>query len=306
MLKLLQLIVNRRGSESMQPKRDVLSPPEPVPVFIIVLKNKSRADALSHQLTHLHIPFEIVDAVEGAALDAAALKALYDESRTIRRLGRPMGLAEIGCALSHRSVYRIMVERGIALGLVLEEDAILGPEFHSLWQAASALPAEVDLLILYSESGFVRREPHATLAGVGLHQATIMLSHAVGYFVRQACAKTLMHRTVRIDMVADWPLDHHDMRQYLAVPMPIGHGYVGSTIAADRPNKNLLGKFQVPRWLSALMHLTFLVYLLDPGRYEGPVSYYRREIAARLKRLFSTTEIDVGTLCLRQNMREHS
>jgi glycosyl transferase family 25 len=246
----------------------------------------------------------MVDAVEGIALDQATLEAIYDEHSAIRRVGRPLGPGEIGCALSHRSVYRMIVERGIALALVLEEDAILGPQFKSLWQAASALPADVDLLLLYSEHGFVRRQPSATLAGCGLHQATVMLSHAVGYLVRQTCAEALLRRTERIDMVADWPLDHHEMRQFLAIPMPVSHDYARSTIIADRPNKNLLGRFHAPPWFSALIYLSYIGYLLQPGRYDNLANYYRREVARRLKRLFSTAEIDVGTLRAPQNTNE--
>jgi hypothetical protein len=197
-----------------------------------------------------------------------------------------------------------MAERGIALALVLEEDAIPGPQFAALWQAAHALPAKIDLLLLYSENGFVRRQPSATLAGCGLHEATLMLSNTVGYFVRSAPAQALFQATQRIGMVADWPLDPRQMRQFLAIPMPVGHDLAGSTIVADRPGKNLLGKFQVPRWLSALIHLSYIGYLLEPGRYEGPASYHRREVAVRLKRLFAPAEIDVGSLRAPQAMSE--
>ncbi len=271
-------------------------PIKTVPIFIIALNGGSRSDTLCRQLTQLDIPFEIINAIEGSALDQTALEEIYDERNAIRRVGRPMSPGEIGCALSHRSIYRLMAERGIAIALILEEDAILGPQFKSLWQTASALPADVDILLLYSEAGFVRRHPSATLAECGLHQATLMLSHAVGYILRLACAEAILRRTEHIDMVADWPLDHREMRQFLAIPMPVGHNYVDSTINPDRPNKNLLGQFQAPPWFSALVYLTYAGYLLQPGRYEGLANYYRREVARRLKRLFSPAEINVGTL----------
>lgn len=264
-----------------------------VPVFVIFLQQRPRCGALCAALARLEIPFEMVAATnvrDDAALDLAAV---YDEGRAIRRVGRSMGRGEIGCALSHRGVYRRMLERGIPLALVLEEDAIPGRHFKSFWQASASLPGHIDVLSLYSEEGFIRRRPDGSLAECTLHEATVMLSGTVGYFIRLGCAQQLMQSNTPVSMVADWPLDLRSMRQFLVLPMLVGHSPADSTIAADRPRGNILHRYRGPGWLSGLFHLSYLGYLLQPQRYEGPSSYYRREVARRLRQICSPTQISV-------------
>ena len=81
----------------------------PVPVFIISLQRRPRCGALCATLAQLGIPFEIVAAADVHDHDAIELATVYDERRAIRRVGRAMGRGEIGCALSHRSVYGILL-----------------------------------------------------------------------------------------------------------------------------------------------------------------------------------------------------
>jgi len=269
---------------------------QPVPVFIIALERRPRSGALRATLAQLGIPFEIVAAADVHDYDAVELAAVYDERRAFRRVGRSMGRGEIGCALSHRSVYKILLERGIPLALVLEEDAVPGRQLKSFWQASAALPSHIDVLSLYSEEGFVERRPSGSFAGCALHEATLMLSGTVGYFIRRSCAQEMMHGNTPISMVADWPLDHHAMRQFLVLPMLVGHNPVDSVNAGERPTENVLRRYRTPRWFSALFHLSYLGYLMQPGRYEGPVSYYRREVARRIRELVSPTQINVRRL----------
>jgi GR25 family glycosyltransferase involved in LPS biosynthesis len=270
--------------------------PVPVPVFIISLQRSPRCGALRSALQQLGIPYEIVAAADVRKLTSTEIAALYDERRAIRRVGRPMGRGEIGCALSHRGVYQTMIERRIPLALILEEDAIPGSGFKALWQASNTLPANVDILILYSELGFVRRRAAASVAGCALHRVTAMLSGTVGYYIRQSTASALLQDNTPVSMVADWPLERLSVRQFLAVPMVLGHGETESIIAAERPTNNVLGRYSAPRWVSALVHLSFLGYALRPRCYEGAASYYRREVAPRVRRLISPGEIDVRKL----------
>jgi GR25 family glycosyltransferase involved in LPS biosynthesis len=267
-----------------------------VPVFIISLQSNPRCGALRARLEKWAIPYEMVAATDARELTSREIAALYDERRAIKRVGRPMGRGEIGCALSHRGVYQTMIERRIPLALILEEDAVPGPDFKALWEAISALPPDVDVLSLYSELGFVSRRAAASLAGCALHQATVMLSGTVGYYIRQSCASALLRGNSPVSIVADWPLDHCAMRQFLTVPMVIGHGDTDSTIAADRAVANMLGRYRAPKWISALIYLSFLGYVLRLRCYEGPVNYYRREVAGRIRRLVSPGEVDVRAL----------
>jgi glycosyl transferase family 25 len=155
-----------------------------VPVFVIFLEQHPRCAALCAALEHSGIPFEMILATNVRAAAPYEVQAVYDEDRAIRRVGRSMGRGEIGCALSHRDVYRRMLDRGIPLALVLEEDAIPGPHFKSFWQASGSLPDHIDILSIYSEAGYVRSRPTGSHAGCTLHEATVMLAGTVAYYIR--------------------------------------------------------------------------------------------------------------------------
>jgi GR25 family glycosyltransferase involved in LPS biosynthesis len=267
-----------------------------VPVFIIFLEQHPRCDALCAALAQWEIPFEMIAARNVRDYDRTELAAIYDEPRAVRRVGRPMGRGEIGCALSHCDVYRRILDRSIQLALVLEEDAVPGPQFKSFWLASAALPRHVELLLLYSEEGFIRHHGSGSLAGFTFHEATVMLSNTVGYYIRRDCAEQLMWCNTPVSMVADWPLNLSSMRQFLIVPMLIGHCATGSTIATERPRGNILRRYRAPSWFSGLFHLSGLGYLLQPQRYEGWASYHRREVSRRLKMIWSPMEIHVRRL----------
>lgn len=267
----------------------------PVTVFVISLPHSSRCFSLHRKLRELGIPFENVEAVDGARLNAAALADVYDEDCALKRLGRPMGRGEIGNALSHRHVCRMVVERAVDIALVFEEDAIIDLTFKSLWQTAHALPAEVDFLSLYADSGFVSRQPSAELAGFGLHRAS-GLSTTVGYFMRRNYARRFLDLTTRIEVVTDWPLNRVGMGQYLALPMPLAHETVDSVIEPERArltNQYALVSSRCPRWLRALIYVTYIGYLLSARRYDGLANYSRREVMGRLKHLLAPREMPV-------------
>jgi GR25 family glycosyltransferase involved in LPS biosynthesis len=264
-----------------------------VPVFVIFLKHRPRCAALCAALARLGIPSEMVAAANVRNYTPVELAAVYDEERATRRVGRSMGRGEIGCALSHSDVYRRMLDRDIPLALILEEDAILGTHFKSFWQASASLPGHIDVLSLYSELGCVRRRSSGSLAGCALHQSTVMLAGTVGYYIRLDCARNMLQSNTPVSMVADWPLDLRSMRQFLVLPMLVAHPVTGSTIATERPRENILRRYRAPHWFSGLFYLTYLAYVMQPDRYEGPSSYFRREVAVRLGRLISPTQINV-------------
>jgi glycosyl transferase family 25 len=92
--------------------------------FIISLpKDKDRREYLGGQLEKLGIPFSILNAVHGASLSAEELDASYDRKKALRLFNRELSKGEIGCALSHITIYQKMVAENIPYALVLEDDA---------------------------------------------------------------------------------------------------------------------------------------------------------------------------------------
>lgn len=99
-----------------------------VPVFVINLDSSpQRYQYALQQLLTLAIQPQRFNAVNGKNLTKAEINACYDQTGNRRYFRRPLSLGEIGCYLSHRGVWQLMVEQNIEVAVVLEDDSEIDP-----------------------------------------------------------------------------------------------------------------------------------------------------------------------------------
>ncbi|MEQ4694355.1 glycosyltransferase family 25 protein [Providencia manganoxydans] len=89
--------------------------------FIINLQECTiRRVAMHSQLEKTNLSYEFINAVNGTDLSNKEIQSLvYDYPNCKLTKG------EIGCALSHLSIYKIMVEKNINHALILEDDVVI-------------------------------------------------------------------------------------------------------------------------------------------------------------------------------------
>ena len=106
-------------------------------VYVINLKRGvKRRERISQRLRELGVAYEIIEAVDGVELSE------HDKSNAVRRftfwchVGRGVLDGEIGCALSHASIYKRFIEEQGRVGAesmpcicILEDDAIVDDRF---------------------------------------------------------------------------------------------------------------------------------------------------------------------------------
>lgn len=106
-------------------------------VYVINLKRGvERRERISQRLRELGVAYEIIEAVDGVELSE------HDKSNAVRRftfwchVGRGVLDGEIGCALSHASIYSHFIEEQGRVGAesmpcicILEDDAIVDDRF---------------------------------------------------------------------------------------------------------------------------------------------------------------------------------
>jgi glycosyl transferase family 25 len=266
------------------------------PVYVVSLPGSPRRDAIARVLANLAVPFRFCEAVDGRQLADSELRACYDEAGALRRLGRRLTRAEVGCTLSHRQVYRTMLNDNHAFAVVLEDDAIVGNEFATFCRTCAGLPQDIELLSLHAEHGFVRRKPGFSWAEGAIHRATSNLSTTVGYFLRASVAQKVLGSGTAIETVADWPFDHRAVRHYLMLPMPVGHARDGSTIHEERNTlqaRRLAGLARVAQFVQTV---SYLKYLQKPVEYDGLGNYHDREVGPRLMRRLPFLYHDVARM----------
>jgi glycosyl transferase family 25 len=286
-----------------------------IPIFVISLPGSSRLDPLKKRLVEFDIPFEKIEAIDGRGIDEKELSRLYDEDRALKKIDRPMSRGEIGNALSHRKVWRIIIDRNLAAALVLEEDAVIDKAFCSFLLTVPEIPKHIGFVSLYTASGgLVYRRASASLGEFKLHRAAVGLAGTVAYVINAKYARMLLDRKSRVETPTDWPAGGFvEREQHLAFPMPVSHHYDESVIESERattvqkrrkPLKTIWPSW-IPAWLRAAAYMTCVVYLLRPDRYDGFVDYFRRQIALRVRLAVCDTVTVARLKCdSRENIKE--
>ncbi|XP_043941234.1 procollagen galactosyltransferase 2 [Protopterus annectens] len=95
-------------------------------IFMINLKRRTdRRERMLRTLHELEIDVKIIDAVDGKALNTSQLKALNIEMLPEYKdpySGRVLTRGEIGCFLSHYYIWKEIIDRGLEVSLVIEDD----------------------------------------------------------------------------------------------------------------------------------------------------------------------------------------
>ena len=110
-------------------------------IFVINLeRRKERLAYMERQLRDLGAVYERVDAVDGKLMCQGEKKAVVSWFRWWCVNGYCARDGEIGCALSHQSVYRMMVERGLSYACIIEDDIRLDKR---LWEVLKAVEERI-------------------------------------------------------------------------------------------------------------------------------------------------------------------
>lgn len=198
-------------------------------VYVINLaRSQDRRARMEAQFHKLGIKdYTIWPAVEGAQLSLKTCAA-YDGKTRRLFFGCDLTASEVGCLLSHRSVYEHMVAQGLDAALVLEDDCVLSDDFVDVVSAVMALPVGWEMVRFIS-----RKKVDKQSLPVAQFFKDYMLTRirgypggAYAYLLSNAGAKKLLHK-----MHKNWvPVDtlhgqvlRTRIRSFGVTPSPVSH-----------------------------------------------------------------------------------
>ena len=112
-----------------------------IPIFIVNLKKDTEKKAHMQQLCKQHgLDCQFIDAVYGKEVDENELAKVYDRKRALEERGRELIAGEIGCTLSHKNIYRKIVNNHIEQALVFEDDITFDHRIHDALSSISNFP----------------------------------------------------------------------------------------------------------------------------------------------------------------------
>lgn len=206
-------------------------------VFVLTLPgDEVRRQPLLDSLTAQGVEYELFFGVDGRKGLPPQYEASIDREATLSFMKRPMSDGEYACALSHRAVCQRMLEDGLDAAVVIEDDALLMPDFGAFLKNGGAFAAPL-ILLDYSRTS-VSRISGPRAGGFGrLYRVIGKPVFTTGYVVSAAAARQLLVATTPVRSVSDWPVDLYLLKAYLISPRLVDHLPVGnhmSHLEADR------------------------------------------------------------------------
>ncbi|QRZ08337.1 glycosyltransferase family 25 protein [Mycolicibacterium austroafricanum] len=250
-----------------------------LPTFIIGLPKTYRGAPLESALDQQDIKWSRVDGVVfnfcgdgGDRVDAKAARIL---------LRREILSGEVGCALAHRNVYRMMVNQACPMAVVFEDDARLSRtlEVDLIQDLLHASEPRVLLLSYKPNTVVMRRQSlgHSHARGA-YSQVWVPPTTTTAYALNLAAAELLLDDGRPISYVADWPVrPSPDIRFFVMndpVASPDLHGV--STIGDRSPDtieSPRLRLKEANRRLLAISHVTWLRHRRLYGSYRAYIMH---------------------------------
>ncbi|GLD75380.1 procollagen galactosyltransferase 2-like protein, partial [Lates japonicus] len=168
---------------------------------IVLINLKRRLDRRTRMLktmASLGIHVTLTDAVDGKALNTSQLQALGIEMMPGYKdpySGRVLTRGEIGCFLSHHSIWTQVIERGLQKVLVLEDDVRFEPWFKRRLQAImdDVGKAQLDWDLIYvGRKRMQVQQPEQSVEGVDNLVEADYSYWTLGYALSQQGARKLL------------------------------------------------------------------------------------------------------------------
>lgn len=131
-----------------------------LPVYIINLeKDIQKKKYMVNLCDKYGLKYSFINAVDGSRLDDKEINQIVDHKLSLKKLKRKLVKAEIGCLLSHLSIYKKMISDNIEVSLILEDDVNFDHSLIDFFQCYEKLPLKYDLLLLGHHKALSRDKP---------------------------------------------------------------------------------------------------------------------------------------------------
>jgi len=216
-------------------------------VFAINLKRSSdRLKSLSQQMASQNIEYERISAIDGKDLNAEVREKFYNERRTIALIGRRLLPGEIGCALSHISVWREIIYRQLPGAFIFEDDFYFNASLSDCAPIQSWLEDSPSVVLLSPESenlnSIWRKNKKITLyqsrrtsSGCGYYINLLAAKNAIAHFDQIHHPIDWWSKMRRLGIFQTYLLKTHDGR---SVVCPYPEDRISSTIKHKKIEKN--------------------------------------------------------------------
>lgn len=202
-----------------------------LPVFIVNLKKDiEKREHMEKLCKKYSLNCRFFDAIYGKCLANEEINQVYAQKKAIKYSKKGLSLSEIGCALSHKYIYQVMIDERITQALILEDDIEFNGDIEEILNNLSLFPDNWETVLLGHHSH--RSRDSETRASVWwskqitpnyqLKRPSEIGYGTYGYLINERGAKKLY---LKLDQIYK-PIDHYtgndkDVNVYIVNPAPI-------------------------------------------------------------------------------------
>lgn len=251
-----------------------------VTTFVINMdtpNGRGRLPRVEEQCRDAGLQCERVEGVNGARLSAEEVRGVADPI-----CQKVCTTGVIGCALSHMTCWRHVVERGLPMALILEDDVTLVPDFREkMARALAKTPSDWHILVLgcfncqpvvqHTVNFLFRQDP---MFNNGVVRELRFFGGTHAYLVSQAGARFLLERAPKIKYHIDLQIARISGIRLYGVTEDIGFqgGSIGTSeiVATDFPRtlNMVLGSIRDSKGIGLDYQVNAALFRLGP--YDGP------------------------------------
>ncbi len=249
-------------------------------VFVISLRDSDRLRPLESRLRQQGLNWHRVEAVDARGWSQTQLSMVADPEAGRLLYGTALSPPQVGCYLSHREVYRWLLNGSARWAIVLEDDAYPLGDLVALSEGLDKWQIEPPTIVeLFNEGRVNESTQHFELRpGLELQKLRTYPGFTVAYAINRSAAKLALAYQGRVASRADWPPWAVNVAFWRTRPNVFGHGAPGhspeSTMSdfmhvEDRHHKFL-------RWVGLLSGVT---YVRVKEHYpDGPSQFFRHAV----------------------------
>lgn len=213
-------------------------------VFVVNLdKDVTRWDDVHARLAGVGIVHERVSAVYGRQMSRKEKDKVLNRFRWWCATGRHCEDGELGCAISHLVIYRKMIDEGVNIACVFEDDVVFDQRMpEQLNKVSQFLNSDSPRVVLLSSrktisDNYWRIEP--ILGDFG----------TFAYMINLSGAKAILSANLPVQRPADqWSWWRRLRKIELYHAIPIVCDYDKSAVSSTAPKKNVKD-YPLPKWL---------------------------------------------------------
>ena len=157
-------------------------------------KSTDRRANVTSQMKKLGVDFEFIDGVDGRELSQSYVDSVFDKE-TAQKIWKPMTRGEIGCSLSHISIYKKMIAENIKFSIILEDDLKLSDDFVKVVnELINKVPSHIDIVKMYHNRAkfYWWQKSYNIIDEYRIEKMHTIVAGTVGYYITLSGAKKIL------------------------------------------------------------------------------------------------------------------